>query len=183
VETLVLNATYEPVARVSWKRAVTLMFEGKVEVVEVYEDTLVRSVTIAIKMPSVIRFLRMIRQCRQTPKFSRENVFARDGGRCQYCSKKIARPEATYDHVIPRSRGGKTTWENVVIACVPCNQRKGAQTPERCGLQLQSKPCRPKRLPGVRLTFTFHKGMPHSWRNWLLDMTYWNGELENDNEA
>jgi 5-methylcytosine-specific restriction endonuclease McrA len=182
METLVLNATYEPVARVSWKRAVTLMFEGKVEVVEVYEDTLIRSVTIEIKMPSVIRFLRMIRHRKQTPKFSRENVFARDGGRCQYCAKKITRLEATYDHVIPRSRGGKTTWENVVIACVPCNQHKGAQTPEQRGLRLQSNPVLPKRLPGgVRLTFTFHKGMPVSWRAWLLDMTYWNGELENDN--
>jgi 5-methylcytosine-specific restriction endonuclease McrA len=183
METLVLTASYEPVARVTWKRAITLLFEGKVEVIEEYQDRLIRSVTFEIKMPSVIRFLRAMRARKKTPKFSRENVYARDNGRCQYCRKKVPRQEATYDHVTPRARGGKTTWENVVIACVPCNQHKGARTVAEAGLQLRSTPSRPKKLPDVvRITITFQKGMPHSWKSWLRDYSYWNGELENDND-
>ena len=183
METLVLTASYEPVARVSWKRAVSLLFDGKVEVIEEYEDRLIRSVTFEIKMPSVIRFLRVVRTHKKLPKFSRENVYARDGGRCQYCAKKIARMEATYDHVVPRARGGKTTWENVVICCVPCNQRKGARLAPEVGMRLQSVPRRPKKLPdSLRMTFTFEKGMPTSWRSWLRDFSYWNGELDNDNK-
>src|SRR5262249_42318996 len=147
METLVLTASYEPVARVSWKRAVSLLFDGKVEVIEEYEDRLIRSVTFEIKMPSVIRFLRAVRARKQMPKFSRENVYARDHGRCQYCAKKIARPEATYDHVVPRARGGKTTWANVVICCVPCNQKKGARLAHDVGMRLLSVPSRPKKLP------------------------------------
>ena len=182
METLVLTASYEPVARVSWKRAVTLLFDGKVEVIEEYEDRFIRSVTFEIKMPSVIRFLRAVRMRKQTPKFSRENVYARDSGRCQYCAKKVKRQEATYDHVVPRALGGKTTWENVVICCVPCNQRKGARLAADAGMRLQSVPRRPKKLSdALRMTVTFQKGMPHSWKSWLRDLTYWNGELDNDN--
>jgi 5-methylcytosine-specific restriction endonuclease McrA len=181
METLVLTASYEPVARVSWKRAVTLLFDGKVEVIEEYEDRFVRSITLEIKMPSVIRFLRAVRARKQTPKFSRENVYARDGGRCQYCAKKVMRQEATYDHVVPRALGGKTTWENVVICCVPCNQKKGARLAAEVGMRLRTMPRRPKKLPDAwRMTFTFGKGMPHSWKSWLRDFSYWNGELEND---
>ena len=91
METLVSTASYEPVARVSWKRAVTLLFDGKVEVIEEYEDRFIRSITLEIKMPSVIRFLRAVRARKQMPKFSRENVYARDNGRCQYCAKKVMR--------------------------------------------------------------------------------------------
>ncbi len=182
METLVLTASYEPVARVSWKRAVTLLFEGKVEVVDEYQDRFIRSVTIEIKMPSVIRFLRAVRARAKIPKFSRENVYARDNGRCQYCAKRVLRHEATYDHVTPRALGGLTTWENVVICCVPCNQRKAAHLPHQVGMVLSSKPMRPKRLPDVlRFTISYRPGMPDSWRNWLRDFRYWNGELENDN--
>lgn len=182
METLVLTASYEPVARVSWKRAVALLFDGKVEVIEEYEDRFVRSITLEIKMPSVIRFLRAVRARKQTPKFSRENVYARDNGRCQYCAKKVMRHEATYDHVVPRALGGKTTWQNVVICCVPCNQRKGARLAAEVGTRLTSVPRRPKKLPdALRMTFMFQKGMPHSWKSWLRDFSYWNGELDNDN--
>ncbi len=96
--------------------------------------------------------------------------------------KKIPRHEATYDHVPPRARGGKTTWENVVIACVPCNQKKGARTVEQAGMPLGAAPSRPKKLlDAMRFTITFEKGMPHSWKSWLRDFSYWNSELENDN--
>lgn len=179
METLVLSQSYEPVARVSWQRAITLLFENKVEVVEEYEDWTVKSVTIEFKVPSVIRFLKKVIGRKRAVKFSRENVFARDSGRCQYCASKVTRPEATYDHVVPRAQGGQTRWENIVIACVPCNQKKGGRTPEQAKMHLLSVPVKPKKLPDtVRLTFTFQKGMPASWATWLRSVQYWNGELE-----
>ena len=181
METLVLSAWYEPVARISWQRAVTLLFAGKVEVVDEYEDREVRSVTLAIKMPSVVRFLRGLRAKKKGVKFSRENVYARGTGRCQYCGEKVSRPEATYDHVVPRAQGGKTTWDNVVIACVDCNQKKGGRTPAEAAMRLRSVPVKPKRVPDtVRVTLTFRNGMPTSWRTWLRDFSYWNSELESD---
>lgn len=179
METLVLNATYEPVARVTWQRAISLLFSGKVEVVEEYDDKTIRSVTFEVRMPSVVRFIRMLKRRKPVIRFSRENVYARDNGKCQYCHKKITRAEATYDHVVPRAQGGRTGWDNIVIACVPCNQSKGGRTPEQARMKLQVKPAKPAKLPDtLRLTFTWEKGMPQSWKNWLRDMTYWHGELD-----
>ncbi|WP_163996064.1 HNH endonuclease [Pyxidicoccus caerfyrddinensis] len=179
METLVLSQSYEPVARVPWQRAVMLIFQGKVEVVEEYEDRFVRSVTVAVKMPSVIRFIRGLRRGPKGVKFSRENVYLRDNCRCQYCGSKVSRPEATYDHVLPRAQGGKTCWENVVIACVPCNQKKGNRTPVVAKMALRSTPAKPKKLPeALHLTFLFEKGMPVSWAKFLGDMAYWHVELE-----
>lgn len=179
METLVLNATYEPVARVTWQRAISLLFSGKVEVVEEYDDKTIRSVTFEVRMPSVVRFIRMLKRRKPVIRFSRENVYARDQGKCQYCLKKITRAEATYDHVVPRAQGGRTGWDNIVIACVPCNQSKGGRTPEQARMKLSVRPQKPAKLPDtLRLTFTWEKGMPHSWKNWLRDMTYWHGELD-----
>jgi 5-methylcytosine-specific restriction endonuclease McrA len=176
-----LDRSYQPVGKISWQRAVTLFFQGKVEVVEEYEDREVRAVTFAIKMPSVVRFLRMLRSRRKAIKFSRENVYTRDQGRCQYCSNKVPRHEATYDHVVPRAQGGRTNWENIVIACIPCNQHKGGRRPEQAKMKLLSVPVKPKKLPDMlHLTFIWRKGMPDSWRNWLRDITYWHGELDSE---
>jgi len=178
METLVLSTRYEPVARVSWERAVTLFFAGKVEVVEEYEDRCIRSVTLELRMPSVIRFLRGVRAFRKAVRFCRENVLARDEGRCQYCGRKISRTEATYDHVVPRARGGVTSWDNVVIACFRCNQKKGGRTPAEAGMKLRVAPAKPKALLGTRLTLAYDKGIPLSWRKFVRDAAYWQVELE-----
>lgn len=181
METLVLDARWLPVARITWQRAITLLFLGKVEVVEEYEDKTIHAVTFAVKMPSVVRFLRLLKRRKPVIRFSRENVFARDNGQCQYCGRKVSRPEATYDHIVPRSQGGGTHWENIVIACVPCNQRKGGRTPDQAKMKLRSVAVKPTRLPErMNFTFTFQKGMPLSWANWLRDMTYWHGSLDED---
>ncbi|MDP2272301.1 MAG: HNH endonuclease [Archangium sp.] len=181
METLVLNAVWQPVCRIPWQRAITLLFLGKVQVVEEYEDKTIRAVTFEVKMPSVVRFLRHLKHRKPVIRFSRENVFARDHGQCQYCAKKVTRSEATYDHVVPRSQGGGTHWENIVIACVPCNQRKGGRTPDQAKMKLKVVPVKPTKLPDtLRLTFAFQKGMPSTWANWLRDMTYWHGSLEED---
>jgi 5-methylcytosine-specific restriction endonuclease McrA len=129
----------------------------------------------------VIRFLRAMRGKRRAVRFSRENVYARDLGRCQYCGGKVPRPESTYDHVIPRSQGGHTRWENIVIACLKCNQKKGGRTPQQASMRLRSTPVRPAKLPeSVKITFGYEPGMPVAWRAWLRDLSYWNGELETD---
>lgn len=181
METLVLNSSFQPVARVTWQRAITLLFLGKVEVVEEYDDKTIRAVSFEIKMPSVIRFFRGLARRKPIIRFSRQNVYGRDHGQCQYCARKLPRSEATYDHVVPRSQGGRTQWENIVIACVPCNQAKGGRTPEQARMRLLSVPVKPKKLSdSVKLTFTFQKGMPASWSNWLRDMTYWHGSLDED---
>ena len=179
METLVLSQSYEPVARISWQRALVLLWQGKVEVVEEYEDRLIRSVTVELRMPSVIRFLRMSRKGARGLKFSRDNVYLRDKCSCQYCGRKVSRPEATYDHVTPRAQGRRTHWENIVIACVPCNQKKGGRMPLQAGMVLRSVPEKPRKLPGsVQLTFAYDKGMPVSWRKFLRDVAYWHSELE-----
>lgn len=181
METLVLSASYEPVSRVSWQRAITLIWENKVEVIEEYENRFVHSVTLEFKMPSVIRFLKAIRGRKRAIKFSRENVFARDNGRCQYCAVKLARAESTYDHVIPRAMGGHTRWENVVIACYACNQKKGCKTPEQAKMKLLTQPIKPKKLPDtLRLTFQVTKDTPDSWKQWIASVNYWNTELDQD---
>ena len=179
METLVLDIRYLPVARVSWQRAITLLWEGKVEVVEEYQDKTVRSVTLEFRVPAVIRFLRAIRGKRSGVKFNRENVYTRDKGKCQYCSRSVPRHDFTYDHVVPKAQGGHTAWENVVVSCMPCNQRKGGRTPGQAGLKLVQAPAKPKSLPDVvRLTFTWRKGMPEPWKQWLQSVAYWNTELQ-----
>lgn len=179
MDTLVLSHAYEPVARCNWQRAMTLLFKGLVEVVEEYEDWKVKSVTVEFKVPSIIRFLRKSADHRRKVKFSRENVFMRDKGRCQYCGTKLRRHDATYDHVTPRKQGGPTRWENIVIACTPCNQRKADKTPEQAGMRLRSTPVKPDYLP-LRLTFLMRKDVPESWKQWLQSYSYWNAELEQD---
>jgi 5-methylcytosine-specific restriction endonuclease McrA len=132
-------------------------------------------------MPSVVRFLRALRGRRKVVKFSRENVYTRDKGRCQYCDVKVTRAEFTYDHVVPKSRGGKTEWTNVVCSCVPCNQTKKNRTPVQAGMRLRVEPVKPKKLPDtISLTFTWREGMPDGWKSWLRDMSYWHGELDAD---
>jgi len=179
VETLVLDSSFQPVDRVPWQRALTLYFKGKVEIVEAYTDRVVRAVSKVFQMPSVVRFLRGLRSRRKAIKFSRENVYARDNGSCQYCGSKVPRAEFTYDHVVPRSKGGLTEWTNVVCSCIPCNQLKGGRTPQEAKMRLRSVPVKPKKLPDLaHLAFVWKDGMPETWKNWLLDVAYWHGELD-----
>ncbi len=180
-QTLVLDAGWQPVARVPWQRALTLVFSGKVEVVERYEDRTARSVTLEVRLPSVVRFFRSAGRGHKRIRFSRQNVYARDGGRCQYCSRALTRREATYDHVTPRAQGGLTNWQNIVIACVPCNQHKGGRTPAQAKMRLRKAPLRPEWLPpSMQLAVGWEAGMPPSWQTFLRDVAYWHGALDSD---
>jgi 5-methylcytosine-specific restriction endonuclease McrA len=172
--TLVLDQGYQPHRIVSWQRAVLMLFDGKVEVVEEYDDD-VRSVTISIKMPSVVRLLRAVRGKRGV-KFSRMNVAIRDGFKCQYCARKLPLGQLTYDHVVPRAFGGLTNWENIVMACFPCNGRKGHRSPSQIGMKLLKQPVRPSWLPVVAFKVDPSLSIPETWLNWV----YWHGKLEED---
>jgi len=141
---LVLNATYEPINVVSARRAVVLLIKEKAELIEAV-DGAIRSSSMRISVPAVIRLVYYVRIPRllKVP-LSRRSVLARDYYTCQYCGIKPARSELTIDHVVPRSRGGKTTWENVVTACRRCNTRKGSKTLAEAGLALRTTPERPR---------------------------------------
>src|SRR5271167_1295415 len=108
MQTLVLSAAWEPMEIVSWQRAITLLFMEKAEVIEEYADRKIRTVRLELGMPSVVRFHKVLRNSKKAVKFSRQNVHARDRGRCQYCGNVVHRHQATYDHVIPRAQGGRT---------------------------------------------------------------------------
>lgn len=145
--TLLLNATFEPMKVIPWQRAITLLFLGKAELVEQYDD-IVRSVSDALPMPSVVRLRRYARQERRVT-FSRLNVYRRDGFACQYCGAQPSVAALTLDHVTPRSRGGATSWTNVVACCSSCNARKADRTPEEAKMTLARKPERPHSMPLV----------------------------------
>ena len=173
-QTLLLNATYEPLKVVDWRKAITMLCQGKVEVVSEY-DREVRSVSVTFKLPSVIRLLRYItikRRIDYVP-FSRANIYARDDHRCQYCGIEHLVGSLTFAHVLPVSQGGKKNWENIVTSCIDCNRRKGGRTPAQAGMRVIRQPSRPSRLPVARLTFGL-RNAPESWRDYF----YWNVELD-----
>ena len=137
---LVLNASYEPLHVTSAKRAITLLQYGVAEVLESSRD-IVRSPSTVLQVPSVIRLRKYVRRPRVHPiPFNRRNVLRRDTFACQYCGSA---EELTMDHVMPRSRGGRHNWDNVVTACRPCNQHKGSRTPDEAGMPLRTRPRAP----------------------------------------
>lgn len=175
---LVLDTSFRPVRTVHWHDAMTLWATDKVEILEVY-DRVIRAVEDSIMfMPAVIRFLKMGKKKKRAVRFSRDAVYARDNGCCQYCGSKVSRTEFTYDHVTPRKQGGQTTWENIVIACIGCNQRKGGRTPQQAQMYPLRTPVKPSRphdplvIPVIWLS-----GMPDAWRNYLASDEYWHGDL------
>ena len=117
-DTLVLSNSYLPISRVPWQRAITWVVLGRAEIVEKYDNAVVRSAYEVFPMPSVVRFLHsVVGLFRKGVKFNRKNVWLRDKGRCQYCGDKVGLSEFTFDHVIPQSQGGKTKWDNIVVSC------------------------------------------------------------------
>jgi len=160
-----LNASFEPLNVIDWRRAVKLVFMDKVEVVEESERE-VHSVSVTIRIPSVVRLMGFVRFRRREAKFSRRNIYARDGHRCQYCGARHPADDLTCDHVVPRSRGGKAEWSNIVTCCVPCNRRKGGRTPAEAHMHLRRKPTRPSWLWGFHTRISGGRA-PTSWRVYI----------------
>jgi 5-methylcytosine-specific restriction endonuclease McrA len=175
-QTLLLNATYEPLRVVHWQKAITLWAQGKVEILAEY-DREIRSVTFSLRLPSVIRLLRRIRMRRRVEyvPFSRANIYARDQHSCQYCGEAFSMAELTFDHVVPVAQGGRKDWENIVTCCISCNRQKGGRTPDQAGMRLIRAPRRPDKAPALRITLGLRHA-PDSWRDYL----YWNVELDDE---
>lgn len=144
----VLNYADVPLYTVDWTVAIGDVYIGRAEIVEIHEDIRIGIVGGSIPFPKVIKFKTLDSITKSFKKnrsrFSRTDLFARDSGTCQYCEKKLTRETATVDHVMPRSRGGLTSWENCVISCNDCNCKKGNRTPGEAGMDLARSPVKPK---------------------------------------
>ena len=192
---LVLNRLWQAVNICSVRRALTLLFQGHAHVVVTNDDgsfqTLnfnqwrdfsaqqpsddsIAAISFRIRVPGVIVLLMFDRLPRKEVKFTRHNIFERDKNTCQYCGLVFERRDLNLDHVIPRDRGGPTTWENIVCSCIECNTRKANHTPAEAGMRLVRKPKRPRWRPFIQVQWNFPH--PESWKH-FLDLAYWNVEL------
>jgi 5-methylcytosine-specific restriction endonuclease McrA len=188
-QTLILNQHYRAHEVIDWKDAVTRMFSGKVEVLVQYDEVLahidrqtlktfpdlkraLRQVIgtdaeeLTIKVPAVAVLRRKISATKTGVKFSKINVCLRDDFSCQFCGKKLPMSQLNYDHVVPRSRGGRTVWENIVMSCLPCNDKKRNRTPEEAGMRLLSVPVRPKVLP-MNEPYIDPNRIPPEWEGFI----------------
>src|SRR5665213_1543005 len=163
---LVLNASYEPINICAARRALVLVLKG-VASAEEESQAHVHSPRHAIRVPSVIRLLEYRRIPHQTRALSRKNILMRDRYTCQYCHRTMPSGELTLDHVVPRSRAGETTWENLVACCHPCNNRKGSRTPEESGMKLARAP-RPFSLHTSRHLMRLLAKSDDQWRKYLF---------------
>ena len=163
---LVLNASYEPINVCAARRALVLVLKGIASTEERSRHS-VCSQRLQIQLPSVIRLLEYRRIPRQTRALTRRNILLRDRYTCQYCLRTVPAGELTMDHVIPRSRSGRTSWENLVACCIPCNNRKGDRTPEEAGMTLARSP-RPFTLHTSRHLMRLLGRSDDQWRKYLF---------------
>jgi 5-methylcytosine-specific restriction endonuclease McrA len=171
---------YQGLARAIDRHYQTFDFESWSELSVEMHDQTIGLVDRVIKIPKVIVLIAFDRMPRRHVRFSRHNIYARDNNTCQYCGRKYSRSELNLDHVIPRSLGGTSTWENIVCSCLACNRQKGGQTPQGAGLKLLRLPRRPKWTPmmGMLLADIRHR----EWLPFLnvVDVSYWNAELREE---
>lgn len=173
LRTLVLNADYRPLSTHplstwSWEEAIKAAVLDRADIVEHY-DHVVRSQSLALRVPSVIAMRKYVSPSR-TAAFTRHNLFLRDRYRCQYCDIRLPRSSLTYDHVKPASRGGPTTWENIVAACHDCNFSKGDRTLPESGLVLKRPPRAPSQaeLDAIGREFILTDSVPETWSSYLF---------------
>lgn len=189
---LVLNRSWIAIQVASARRAIGLLYQGYAKVVspedfstydfddwrelsKTADDYCIHTVHFKIMVPEVIVLTYFNGVYRREIRFSRRNIFERDKNMCQYCGKKFKKWEFTLDHVIPRSRGGRSTWENLVLACVPCNVRKGDRLPEEARMPLVRRPRKPRWIPYSGESFESIR--KQSWQR-FVDAAYWDVELK-----
>lgn len=177
-QTLVLNADYKPLSILplstwSWQDTITSILLDKVNVVHEYDDVVIRSASLSLKLPSVIALKHYVKT-KHTPKFTRYNIFARDNFTCQYCDTKHSTPDLTFDHVIPKSKGGRTEWTNIVTSCRPCNWKKADYSCRDANMHPINKPTVPT---NKQLSKTIHGRKYKSLHKTWLDYVYWDTDL------
>lgn len=186
-DVLVLDMNWQPVGFCTWQNAVKLWFEDRAIVVK--EDSngkVLRSPSFEMGMPRVIRVKNAwVRRRKHSVPCTRRNLLLRDNAECQYCGKQVTTENYTMEHVLPVSRGGKTEWSNVVVACAPCNKEKDNRTPEQAGMRLRKQPVTPKvtdPLYNFKLHITKMRPEWQEWSSWLYaekaSWLYWNVELD-----
>jgi 5-methylcytosine-specific restriction endonuclease McrA len=161
-QVLLLNNNYEPISIIGWKRAICLFALEKVEVVKTYEEE-IASYKIKFNSPAVVRLLHSFKRPHGGIKFTKRNIFARDKWTCQYCYKEFDPCDLTIDHIIPKSRGGKTEWDNIVSCCKNCNGKKGNRTPREAGMKLKRIPIVPSWISIMRFLLS-RKSIPVEWK-------------------
>src|ERR1700693_2942842 len=154
----------------SWRELSALKAEFEPE-----EFDWIHTVRFQIAVPRIIRLLGYEKLPRQDVKFNRRNIYARDSSRCQYCGRKMPTSELSLDHVVPKSQGGKSSWDNIVCCCIKCNVKKGGRTPEQAHLHLITKPVKPTRSPVINIRLADQRYA--SWKQ-FLDNAYWSVELK-----
>lgn len=160
---LVLNASYEPLSICDARNAVLLLFCGKAMMVASHPEHRIRTVTENFPLPSIVRLMVYVRIDYRGAVLNRKNLFRRDGFRCQYCGCKD--DSLTVDHVMPKSRGGEDTWENLITACKPCNTKKGNRTPAEAGMAMLNKPVRPSHITLMRQHYL---SISDEWKPYLF---------------
>ncbi|MBM2846694.1 MAG: endonuclease [Bacteroidetes bacterium] len=160
---LILNQNYEPMSIINVRKAIVLLYLGKAELIEANEALRVRSVSMTMPFPSIVRLGVYIRVPYKKIILSRKNILRRDAHKCQYCGRSDL--TLTIDHVIPVSRGGEDTWENLVCACVQCNNKKGFSSPEEVGMPLRRRPMRPNHVTFIR---HFVGSLDERWKQYLF---------------
>jgi 5-methylcytosine-specific restriction endonuclease McrA len=163
---LVLNATFEPINVTAVRRAMVLMLKGVAQAEEL-NHAVIHSAARTIKVPSVIRLLAYRHIPQQTRALSRKNILLRDRNTCQFCGRTFPASELTLDHIMPRSRGGRSSWENLVACCYRCNNSKGDRTPEEAGVRLVRRP-RPFTLHTSRQLMRLIGNKDEKWRKYLF---------------
>lgn len=162
---LLLNSSYEPLKVISWQKALILWFQGKVEIIE-YHSFFIRTVSQKVPLPSILRLKTFVKNHQNPVRFCREHVYLRDNYTCQYCGKKGPQRDLTLDHVIPVSKLGDKSWNNMVTACRACNQKKANRTPKTANMPLLKEPRVPVWLPVIELEMK--QGFcPESWTQYL----------------
>ena len=163
---LLLNADYSPLKIIPWHRAIVMYFDNKVNIIESYEDYPIKSVNFTMKCPAVVVLRKYAKISDRRVTFSRTNVFSRDYYTCQYCGIQPGMNGLTFDHVLPRSRGGKTEWENIITSCYSCNSKKADRTPEEARMKIRKNPIKPETFAQLARTFRVNN-MPLEWDSYL----------------
>jgi 5-methylcytosine-specific restriction endonuclease McrA len=166
-KTLLLAPWYIPLQILRWEDAIKMIYEGVVDVVVEYDEE-ISSPSVTWKLPAVIRLKKLggRNQSGNKVKFSRQNVYARDGYRCQYCGNEFPPEKLTYDHVNPKSAGGRRTWDNIVTACARCNLKKSHKTCDEIGMWPLREPIQPKKLP-LHPPVIDREVVPEEWQDFL----------------